>query len=152
MSLLDRDMMHSKTLESTCITHTYSMLQGLKKSLKKLKSKLHETKKSHFRSPKWDDVRNMHLSLHGECAACGSEDTLQVHHIKPFRLHPELELKLENLITLCMGALDCHLEIGHGGSFKSYNPNVVEDAARFKASSQKEREQILIEVKANRKK
>lgn len=127
------------------------MFRSLKKSLKKLKSKIRETKKSHLRSPKWDDVRNMHLALHGACAACGSVEELQVHHIAPFHLYPELELKLENLITLCMSDLDCHLEIGHGGSFRAYNPNVVADAARFKVSSTKARETILSEAKENRK-
>lgn len=127
------------------------MFQKLKKSLKKLNSKLREKKKSHLRSPKWDDVRNMHLALHGECAACGSTEELQVHHVEPFHLHPDLELKLENLITLCMSDFDCHLEIGHGGSFRAYNPNVVADAARFRSSSAEDRSKILIEVKANRK-
>jgi len=127
------------------------MLQRLKKSIRKLKSKIHETKKSHLRSPKWDDVRNMHLTLHGECAACGSKDELQVHHIKPFHLHPELELKLDNLVTLCMSEYDCHLSIGHGGSFKAYNPNVLEDVEMFKAADESRRTKLLAEIKVNRK-
>lgn len=128
------------------------MFQTLNDFLKKIGSKFHEIKKSHLRSSKWNDVRNMHLVLNRQCAACGSDKELQVHHILPFHLRPDLELKLENLITLCMGDTNCHLDIGHGGSFTSYNPNVVSDARRFKTSSKSERELILKEAKFNRRK
>jgi hypothetical protein len=53
---------------------------------------------------------------------------LQVHHILPFHLNPQLELDPSNLITLCMGKLECHLIIGHGGDYKDYNPSVVKHA------------------------
>jgi 5-methylcytosine-specific restriction protein A len=80
------------------------------------------------RSSGWSKVEHEFLKTHGVCAACGGREALQVHHVKPFHLHPELELDPENLITLCMsGDLDCHLRIGHGGSFKCYNPDVRED-------------------------
>jgi hypothetical protein len=48
--------------------------------------------------------------------------------MKPFHLHPELELDPKNLITLCMSRKECHLQIGHGDDFKAYNPNVETDA------------------------
>jgi hypothetical protein len=75
---------------------------------------------------------------------------MQVHHVKPFHLHPELELEESNLISLCMGDNECHLFIGHGDSFKCYNPNVREDAAKFMTSSAKERKLIVEAAKKNR--
>jgi hypothetical protein len=47
----------------------------------------------------------------------------------PFHDQPSMELDPKNLITLCMGKTECHLTIGHGGSFEQYNPNVARDAA-----------------------
>lgn len=85
------------------------------------------------RSPKWAKVRAAFLSTHKSCAACGSTKTLEVHHITPFSNKPELELDPNNLIVLCESATDgviCHLYHGHSGSYQSYNPHVVEDAAR----------------------
>lgn len=79
------------------------------------------------RSPEWPKVEKEHLSKFPTCAACGSTKHLNVHHMKPFHLHPELELDPNNLITLCMDN-DCHLYIGHGDDFKAYNPNVLTDA------------------------
>ena len=69
------------------------------------------------RSPKWPHVEKLHLKLEPVCAACGSSKKLNVHHKKPFHLFPELELDLNNLITLCMDK-ECHVKIGHGGNFK----------------------------------
>ena len=79
------------------------------------------------RSHKWPAVQRLHLKFEPKCACCGSTKKLNVHHKKPFHLFPELELDLNNLITLCMDK-ECHLKIGHGGNFKDYNPNIDEDA------------------------
>lgn len=86
-----------------------------------------------LRSSRWETVRKRHLKAFPTCAACGCNQHLQVHHIKPFHLHPELELVDSNLITLCEGKGDrlCHLNIGHLGSFKKENPDVVKDAQEF---------------------
>lgn len=87
-------------------------------------------KPKHLRSPRWDDVRDDHVKKHPTCAACGSTTHLQVHHIKPFHLFRELELDPMNLLTLCeQGDTKCHLRVGHHGSWKKYNENVVQDAA-----------------------
>lgn len=57
---------------------------------------------------------------------------LQVHHIKPFHLHPDLELDPDNLITLCeIKGRDHHLLIGHLDDWEAYNPNVRHDVKRF---------------------
>jgi hypothetical protein len=50
---------------------------------------------------------------------------VQVHHVRPFHLRPELELDPDNLISLCMAeGRHCHLAVGHGGDFKAYNLHV----------------------------
>lgn len=84
------------------------------------------------RSGHWPTVRKKHLVDHPNCALCGSNKKIEVHHIKPFHLHPDLELDPTNLITLCESGSNgviCHLLFGHLGNFKSINPNVVEDVA-----------------------
>ena len=84
------------------------------------------------RSSKWPGVHKKHLKANPVCQACGATTNLEVHHKKPFHLHPDLELDPTNLITLCMEN-DCHLYVGHGDDFKAYNPNVQEDAAKVMA-------------------
>jgi hypothetical protein len=87
------------------------------------------------RSGHWSTVRKEHLEKHGACALCEGKDKLNVHHIKPFHLHPELELEPSNLITLCeseKGGVNCHLFFGHLGNFKSVNETVVEDVEKWK--------------------
>ncbi len=85
-----------------------------------------------LRSPRWDEVRKIHLRKFPTCAACGCVTNLQVHHIKPFHLYPELELDEMNLITLCeTKTFKCHFKIGHLSNWKKENPNVVMDALTF---------------------
>jgi len=82
------------------------------------------------RSPKWTGVRESHLKQHPTCAVCEGNENLNVHHIKPFHLHPELELEPTNLVTLCeceKHGVNCHLLIGHIGNFHNINPHVLED-------------------------
>ncbi len=89
----------------------------------------------HDRSAQWSSVRRKYLSKHAVCAACGSDKYLEVHHKKPFHLHPDLELREDNLITLCedgrRGARNCHFVFGHAYHWKGYNPDVAEDSAAF---------------------
>jgi 5-methylcytosine-specific restriction endonuclease McrA len=88
------------------------------------------------RNRSWSSVRESHLKLHGKCCACGGTKMLQVHHIVPVSVDPSKELDSTNLITLCMGPSECHLEIGHRGSWRRDNPNVIADAANFLAERQ----------------
>jgi hypothetical protein len=84
------------------------------------------------RSSKWRKVRKEFLKDNSECAACGSTTKLEVHHIKPFHSHPELELEKSNLITLCENkkyGICCHQLVGHRGNYRKINKNCVEDAA-----------------------
>ncbi len=83
------------------------------------------------RSPLWRKVRAEHLLEFPECAICGGNKKIQVHHIIPYHLAPTLELEPSNLITLCVagkGGLNCHLFFGHLGNFRLYNPSVALDA------------------------
>ncbi|MDE3023507.1 MAG: HNH endonuclease [Pseudomonadota bacterium] len=83
------------------------------------------------RSDKWPEARAAHLKLQPVCQVCGGSSKLEVHHIRPFHLHPELELDPTNLITLCEAKNDgvnCHLFCGHLGNFKSFNVTVTTDA------------------------
>lgn len=98
----------------------------IKKSINLVKSAHKELTQPTDRSPHWGTAQNKHLKRQPMCQCCRSVKNLQVHHIKPFHLFPELELVESNLITLCMDN-DCHLLVGHGGSFKAYNPEVETD-------------------------
>lgn len=81
------------------------------------------------RSNKWPTIEKHFREAHPNCAVCNGTARLNVHHCIPFHLDPTLELDPNNLITLCMGEKECHLQIGHCGNFKLYNPNIVRDAA-----------------------
>ena len=86
----------------------------------------------HKRASQWPKVRDQHLKDFPSCAVCGKKKKLQVHHKKPFHLHPELELLPTNLITLCEQGSNCHLTLGHAGNFKGVNPDVEQDALTWK--------------------
>jgi hypothetical protein len=126
------------------------MLNKIAKSFRYAHSVIRETLKSKTRSSKWDSIRSDFLKANPVCAACESNKKLQVHHIMPFHIHPELELEESNLITLCMDENECHLYIGHGDSFKCYNPNVKIDSENFKSASSDDRKKIIAEAKKAR--
>lgn len=98
------------------------------------------------RSDEWPKSRAEHLALFPNCAVCGGTEKLEVHHIKPFHLHPEEELDQNNFVTLCEAnkdGFDCHLGFGHLGCFKSFNVDVINDAAYWNA---KIKNRPLIEI------
>lgn len=78
-----------------------------------------------IRSPGWRELREQHLKTHWSCVACGTRKSLNVHHVKPVALFPELELDPDNLITLCERD---HLHIGHLGDWQAWNPHVWQHA------------------------
>jgi 5-methylcytosine-specific restriction enzyme A len=102
------------------------------------------------RSTHWPTLEKHFLEEHPTCAACGSKKRLNVHHCMPFHLDPKLELDPNNLITLCMDSKECHLHLGHGGSFKQYCPDVRKYAAEALAHPEKFDELVKIAL-ANRK-
>lgn len=92
------------------------------------------------RSGRWSTVRKHYIEDHPVCEACGSSEDLNVHHVKPFHVHPELELDPENLVTLCR---EHHFHIGHdpdgpdgprNPNWKLSNPNVRSDARKYRDS------------------
>lgn len=88
------------------------------------------------RSPLWPEARRAHLAKQPSCQACGVTDHLQVHHIRPFHLHPELELDQSNLITLCeRKGHDCHFVFGHFHNWSLWNPTVTADVAAYHLAS-----------------
>lgn len=103
------------------------------------------------RSPQWAGVRATHLLKEPACQLCGGTSSLQVHHIRPFHIHPELELDQNNLITLCTGnnTINCHVRFGHLDNFKDkWNPNIRADCLTWKArfDAVKEQEVFPLEV------
>jgi 5-methylcytosine-specific restriction protein A len=83
------------------------------------------------RSSKWPTVRKNHLKTNPTCAVCNGSEKVEVHHIKPFHEHPELELDATNLITLCESksyGIVCHLAVGHLGHYRKTNEDVIKDA------------------------
>jgi hypothetical protein len=89
-----------------------------------------------MRSGEWPTVRKHFLEKHPACEACGGKSLLNVHHVSPFHKFPQLELDYNNLITLCIKNL-CHVLIGHGDSYRYYNPKVREYAADILANPDK---------------
>lgn len=79
------------------------------------------------RSGQWPAVRRRHLKFYPTCAACGGTRSLEVHHLIPYHLAPELELDYGNLLTLCEHN-KCHYRVGHRYSWTHYNPNASVDA------------------------
>ena len=77
------------------------------------------------RSGHWPLVRGNFIKDHPECAVCGGENELEVHHIIPVFVDKTQELNPKNLITLCNPH---HLLFGHLMKWKSFNKNVVKDA------------------------
>lgn len=104
-------------------------------------------RQGHRRSPHWSHVRKEHLSLQPSCQMCGTTDRLQVHHIRPFHLHPELELVQSNLITLCeKRGHDCHFVAGHFHNWRAFNPDVIADVAHYRAESEKAHAALVAEA------
>ena len=104
--------------------------EGLDTLLKRAPVEFREgVKLDKARSGHWAALRKEHLKKEPCCQWCGGTYKLQVHHIRPFHLHPELELDPDNLITLCqVPETDHHLDIGHNGNFVTgYNLNVRRD-------------------------
>lgn len=126
------------------------MLKTITHRINLLRHSLRDVGISAKRSDKWPTVEKHFRAEHPTCAACGGKDRLNVHHCMPFHLDPSKELDPTNLITLCMGEKECHLHIGHGGSFKQYNPNVRQDAADALAHPAKF-DAIVKRAEANRK-
>lgn len=84
------------------------------------------------RSKHWRKAKKEYYSKHGrKCSFCGTTKKVELHHILPFHLFPDLELDEKNLIPLCdgggkYGMRSCHF-FAHLGDWKKFNPNIRED-------------------------
>ena len=68
--------------------------------------------------PEWL-IEQVKENANYKCEICESNNDLQVHHIQPYSLHPQLGSDLSELICLCK---NCHDKYGHGDdNCKSYN-------------------------------
>ena len=91
--------------------------------------------KGQRRSENWLEFRDDYVRRNPKCVVCGSTRKLEVHHIVPFHVAPDLELDESNLMTMCANkkyGINCHLLIGHLGNYRKVNPNVVLDAMVWK--------------------
>lgn len=88
-----------------------------------------------IRSSRWPATRKNHLKLYPNCALCGGNKIIEVHHKKMFNKNPELELEPSNLITLCesgKNGIVCHRAFGHLGDYKTENPDVELDVVMWR--------------------
>jgi len=113
------------------------MIKTIKHGINLIRHSLRDVGLSAKRSGQWPTVEKHFLEAHPTCACCGGTKRLNVHHCKPFHLFSQLELDPTNLITLCMGEKECHLKIGHGGSFKQWVEEVRKYAAEVLADPSK---------------
>src|SRR5438874_1242024 len=67
--------------------------------------------------PNWKSIEESDIARVGRCQFCLSRIKLQVHHIIPVHVRPDLNSEPINLIVLCE---PCHLRFGHLGDFKRY--------------------------------
>lgn len=87
------------------------------------------------RSPKWPALRKVHIEAFPQCEVCGQvepKDQREVHHVKAYHLHPELELEPSNLRTVhrnCFGGFPGHCFAGHLMDWSDINPNFDFDAS-----------------------
>jgi 5-methylcytosine-specific restriction endonuclease McrA len=87
------------------------------------------------RSSKWRAFRKRYIENHPACALCGSYVAVEVHHIQPFNIAPELELDETNCISLCeykKFGVNCHLLFGHHGNYRKINKDVLADVASWR--------------------
>ena len=97
------------------------------------------------RSTEWPKIREAHLKNNPICDVCGSSMNVEVHHIKPFHLYPELELDPSNLISLCETkkyGVNCHLFFGHLGNYRAENPHLLEDVKIWKKRFEERKKQL----------
>ena len=87
------------------------------------------------RAPGWGQVRAVHLRLFPTCAACGTRNDLEVHHVWPVHFPDggSVELTPENLLTLCgKGGHNCHFYLGHLCDWRARNPAVLKQATEIR--------------------
>jgi len=81
------------------------------------------------RASGWSALSRKYREENPHCAVCGTLQNVEVHHVIPYHIDPQLELQEFNLISLCRHD---HFLFGHLGSWHSYNREVRADAAEMR--------------------
>ena len=81
------------------------------------------------RSPAWAELARRTVEDRPACQCCRAITDLQVHHVLPVHVRPDLELDQTNLLVLCRR---CHLFVGHLGDWSSWNVLAVSDASKMR--------------------
>lgn len=71
------------------------------------------------RSHEWRYFRNMNIK--DKCEICGSKFFLELHHVFPFHIRPDLELDENNVVTVCRRH---HYEFCHFLNWKKFNIDI----------------------------
>jgi len=70
----------------------------------------------------WQRCRRAFLKKVGKvCVCCDTKKKIEVHHILPRHIRPDLAVNMTNLIALCKS---CHFHIGHLCSYFNYNETI----------------------------
>jgi len=78
------------------------------------------------RAYKTHKAMQAYRSGHTECAWCGRSKRLDVHHVIPVSVAPEMAASETNMIMLCRKP-QCHLIAGHSDSYRDrYVENIRE--------------------------
>jgi len=94
-----------------------------------------KAEKGQKRSKWWRKVRATHIRNNPTCYVCGSKKKVEVHHKIPFNIAPDLELKVDNLVSLCENkkyGINCHLLIGHLGNYRRINAQIDYDTRTWR--------------------
>jgi hypothetical protein len=79
------------------------------------------------------DVRKAmteYRQAHPRCEWDNCSDQIEVHHIKPISVYPELASDTNNMISL--GAKRCHLVVGHGNNYGKYYIENIREICRLR--------------------
>lgn len=81
----------------------------------------------------WKNYKRIYTHRHHPlvCAACGDYRRVELHHIVPVSVSPELMCIDTNIVPLCHTH---HFIIGHLSNWNNYNPHVLADINRFRLS------------------
>lgn len=81
-----------------------------------------------IRSGKWPALRDKWLKEHPTCCISGLKMDLEVHHVKPVHLFPDLELEWSNLRT---ASRPYHFLCGHYCNWSDWNKDFDQHAAEW---------------------
>lgn len=82
------------------------------------------------RSPEWSKTKREFEKLYPKvCEFCGTTKKMNLHHLKPFNLFPDLENDFNNLLWACR---DCHFIFCHLKFWGSYDLNAKETAKWYR--------------------